>query len=243
MRPTDSIEKLLSETPVPGLEGGPHRAALKRELLDHMRTNQRPIAEAARHSGGDLSLATWTSPWRRIRRPQWIAAAVPVAIVTAILVVKQTSNRAVIAPPESAKVVVPDPPSNAGGVALQPPPRSEGSAVEGRQMLSERSLEQRVADAQVIVVATALDSTPAPPKRPGDLPESLIRFQVKRVLKGKLSDKVITTRTPTAAAEFIGKEWVILLSPEYIAGKHQFADCNSIKDESEVKAILPKDTK
>ena len=110
-------------------------------------------------------------------------------------------------------------------------------------MLRERSLEQRVADAQVIVVATALDSAPAPPKRLGDLPEVLIRFQVTRVLKGNLAAKVITTRTPTAAAEFIGKEWVIMLSPEYMAGKHQFADCNWIKAEPEVKAILSKDRK
>jgi hypothetical protein len=64
---------------------------------------------------------------------------------------------------------------------------------------------------------------------------------VKRVLKGKLSDKIITTRTPTAAAEFIGKEWVIMWSPEYVAGKHQFANCNWIKDEPDVKAILSKE--
>jgi hypothetical protein len=100
-----------------------------------------------------------------------------------------------------------------------------------------------VADAQVIVVATALDSAPAPPMRPGELPEVLIRFRVMRVLKGKLAEKVITTRTPTAADEFIGQEWVLLLSPEYMAGKHLFADCNWIKAESEVKAILSGNTK
>jgi hypothetical protein len=108
-------------------------------------------------------------------------------------------------------------------------------------MLRERTLEQRVAEAQVIVVATALDSAPAPVKRPGDLPENLIRFQVTRVLKGKLADEVITTRTPTAADEFIGKQWVLLLSPEYLAGKHQFADFNWIEAEAEVKAILSKE--
>jgi len=94
--------------------------------------------------------------------------------------------------------------------------------------------------AQVIVVATALDSAPAPVTRPGDLPENLIRFQVACVLKGKLADKFITTRTPTAAGEFIGKQWVLLLSPEFMAGKHQYADCNWIKAEAEVKAILSK---
>jgi tRNA A-37 threonylcarbamoyl transferase component Bud32 len=43
-------------------------------------------------------------------------------------------------------------------------PASNGPLTEGR---GRRSLEQRVTDAQVIVVATALDTAPAPPKRPG----------------------------------------------------------------------------
>src|SRR5207245_2949177 len=105
------------------------------------------------------------------------------------------------------------------------------------------SFEQHVADAQVIVVATALDSAPAPPQRPGDLPEVLIRFQVKRVLKGELADKIITTRTPTAADEFIGKDWVILLSPEYMAGKYQYAGHINGKLEPTVQSYLPKDKK
>jgi hypothetical protein len=243
MRPTDSIVKLLSETPVPRLKDGLHRAALKRELLAQIQTNEKPIAEEPRHSGGDLSLATGARLRRRIMRPQWIAAVAAVAVVTATFVVKQTFDRTVVAPPGSAHVATPVSPDKATGVALQPPPEGKGSATEGRRMLRERSLEQRVADAQVIVVATALDSAPAPPKRPGDLPEVMIRFRVKRVLKGNLADKVITTRTPTAAAEFIGKDWVILLSPEYMAGKHQFAECNWIKAEPEVKAILSKDAK
>jgi hypothetical protein len=106
-----------------------------------------------------------------------------------------------------------------------------------------RSLDQRVADAQVIVVGTALNSAPAPPNVPGDRPEVLIRFKVMRVLKGKLAAKEIITRTPTDAAEFIGKEWVILLSPEYVAGKHQFAGLHWIKAEPEVKAVLSKGQK
>jgi hypothetical protein len=114
--------------------------------------------------------------------------------------------------------------------------------VDERERLGERSLERRVADARVIVVATALNSAPAPPKRPGELPEVLLRFHVTRILKGNLAAEDITTRTPTAAAGFIGKEWVIMLSAEYMAGKHQYADCNSIDAEPEVKAILAKGT-
>jgi hypothetical protein len=34
-----------------------------------------------------------------------------------------------------------------------------------------------------------------------------------------------------------------MLSPEYRAGEHQFADCNWINAEPEVKAILSEDTK
>ena len=100
-----------------------------------------------------------------------------------------------------------------------------------------------MADAQVIVVATAVGSAPAPPRRPGDLPEVLLQFQVKRVLKGKLAAKVITTRTPTAAAEFIGKDWVILLAPDYMAGKHGYASHVNVKFEPTVKAILSKEKK
>jgi hypothetical protein len=100
-----------------------------------------------------------------------------------------------------------------------------------------------VADAQVIVVATALDSAPAPAKRPGDLAENLIRFQVKRVLKGELADKVITTRTPTAVGEFIGKDWIILLPSDYMAGKHQYASHVNVKLEPTVKAALARNKK
>jgi hypothetical protein len=157
----------------------------------------------------------------------------------------QIAQRNPKAPAEKA-AVEPQTPGAAGASVAGAPKRAinESLAAEKlgqhRLMLRERTLEQRVAEAQVIVVATALDAAPAPVKRPGDLPENLIRFQVARLLKGKLADKVITTRTATAADEFIGKQWVILLSPEYMAGKHQFADCNWIKAEAEVKEILSK---
>jgi hypothetical protein len=145
------------------------------------------------------------------------------------------------APPESDHVAATGPSGTAGGVAVAPLPGSNESA---RQSLGEeRSLEESVGEAQVIVVATALDFTRAAPKRPGDLPEFSIRFRVTRVLKGTLPEQVITTQTPTAADEFIGKEWVLLLSPEYVTGKHRYADCNSIEAETEVKAILSRGTK
>jgi hypothetical protein len=148
-------------------------------------------------------------------------------------------------PPEFVQVAATDPSGNGRNARVQPPPKSEDSKREGLGSLREGlgSLRQRVADARVIVVATAMDSAPAPPKRPGDLPEVLIRFQVNRVLKGDLARTEITTRTPTAAAEFIGKEWIIFLSPDYMAGKHQLASCMSSKFEPTVKSYLAKDKK
>jgi cytoskeletal protein RodZ len=244
MRPTDKIEKLLSETAVPGLKDGLHRVALKRELMAQMQSKERLLVEEPLQNDGDLALATRTNPWRRIMQPQWIAVAAVVAVVAVSVVVRLTSNRAVVAPPELAHVASSDSSGAAGAVVVQPPSTRNLSATKEpatRSLsLQRRTLEQSVAGAEVIVVATALDSAPAPPKRPGDGPEVLIRFRVARVLKGKLAEEVITTRTPTSADDFIGKEWVIMLSPEYMAGKHQFADCNWIKAEPEVKAILAK---
>ena len=141
-------------------------------------------------------------------------------------------------PPESVQVAATASSGKSADVAVQPPPRSEKVEREGLG-----SFKDRVADAQVIVVATALDSAPAPAKRPGDLPEVLIRFQVKRVLKGELAQKEVITRTPTAADEFIGKDWVILLSPDYMAGKHLYAGHINVKLEPTVKSYLPKDKK
>jgi hypothetical protein len=145
-------------------------------------------------------------------------------------------------PPEPVQVASTGSPDKAGDGAVQPPPKNAGPE---RETLREGlgSFEQRVADAQVVVVATAVDWAPAPPRRPGDQPEVLLRFRVKRVLKGQLADTVITTRTPTAADEFIGKDWVILLSPEYVAGKYQYASHVNVKLEPRVQAILTKEKK
>jgi hypothetical protein len=140
-------------------------------------------------------------------------------------------------PPESVQVAGPVSSDKVGDVAVEPPPRG---AEMKRESLRESSIEKQVADAQVIVVATALDSARAAPRRPGDRPETLLRFQVKRILKGEWANPLITTQTPTAADEFIGKDWVLLLSPDYMAGKHRYASCMTIKLEPNVTAILSK---
>jgi hypothetical protein len=143
-------------------------------------------------------------------------------------------------PPESFPVATTGSPGKGRDVAVQPAPGKEYSQ---RESLGRHGLARDVADAQAIVVATALESTPAPPNRPGDLPETLIRFRVKRVLKGKLNDREILTRTPNAAGEFIGNDWIILLSPGYMAGKYQYASHVNVMLEPTVKAILSTDKK
>jgi hypothetical protein len=109
-----------------------------------------------------------------------------------------------------------------------------------RERLGRKSLDQSVSEAQVIFVGTAMDAAPAPPKVKGDAPEHLIRYRVVRVLKGELTDKFVFTRTPTDPAEFIGRDWVVMLSPEFVAGKHNFAGTYTIKLEPDIKAAVAK---
>src|SRR5438067_2220832 len=80
MPSTNHIEKLLSETPAPRLRDGPHRVALKRELLSQMPAGENPMPK----------------PWRRIVLPTWIpvaAAAALVAVIVAIFVARQMAGR------------------------------------------------------------------------------------------------------------------------------------------------------
>jgi len=250
MRPTDNIAKLLSETPVPRVQDGVHRLALKQKLLVRMLAEETPTADEPQQYDANLPLAIRTRPWRFKMRRRWVAVAVAM-IAAAIITLKLTSDRAAIGPPESAPVARRVSSGMVGDVAIQPPPTKKeslmaagpGKRLRETSLLRRRSLEQCVADAQVIFVGTALDSAPAPPNVPSDLRENFIRFRVTRILKGNLDAEVIITRTPTAANEFIGHAWVVMLSPEYMAGKHSFAGCYGIKFEPEVKAILSKATK
>jgi hypothetical protein len=164
------------------------------------------------------------------------AAAAAVVLVGALALFLREGSR-----PGSVRVAATGSSDKTGDIAVRPEPGSAGRERPLREGLGR--FDQHVAAAQVVVVATALDSAPAPPRRPGDLPEVLLRFQVKRVLKGTLADQVITTRTSTAAGEFIGKDWVLLLSPDYMAGKYQYAECVTVTMEPTVKAILSRDKK
>src|SRR3954468_14162815 len=82
----------------------------------------------------------------------------------------------------------------APGLAAQAEPASK----EGpNDRLARKSLDEAVAEAEVIRVGTALDAAPAPPKAKGDAPEHLIRYRVVRVIKGELTDRFVFVRTPT----------------------------------------------
>ena len=248
MHAAHDIEKLLSETPAPGVKAGLHRMILKQELLARLQMKEEPVHEESECRAGKSSSAFRTRPWFLNLRPGWIAAAsaaAAVVVAAAIFAVKPTAGRTAVQPPDSPNVAARDSPETAGP-AIQPAPSDNRSAPEegeGRRLAQRRSLAQCVADAQAIVVAAALDSAPAPAKRPGDPPENAIRFRAARTLKGALAGTEITVRTPTAAAELIGKDWVLLLSPEYLAGKTPYAGCYSIRVESEVAAILEKTVK
>jgi hypothetical protein len=209
------------------------------QAFQRMTTPERPsdadVLAAAMHQG-DLSLPSYIHvPSKRKYRMHLIVSCTAAAVLLFGGLALYLRNSS---PPESVQVAATTSSDKAEDVAVQPRPRNEKVEREGL-----RSFKDRVAEAQVIVVATALDSATAPPKRPGDLPEVLIRFQVKRILKGELDQEEVVTRTPTAADEFIGKDWIIMLSPDYMAGKHEYASHTNIKLEPTVKSYLPKDKK
>ena len=113
------------------------------------------------------------------------------------------------------------------------------------QSLRRRSLNDSVGEAEAIVIASALKFDPAPPMRPGDAREHYITFIVSDVLKGDLADDTIVIRMPTDPQEFftdpkefVDKEWVVMLSPEYLDGVHEFAGLYTIKLEPEIRRIL-----
>ena len=131
-------------------------------------------------------------------------------------------------------------PASGGGVAIMPGP-TDGNLKPRQASTRSLSLEEMVDKSNVVVVATFLDAAAsAKPKQPGDLPESSMRFRVARILKGKLENKTVTVQRPSwpGVNELAGKEWILVLSPEYIAGKHLYAALFSIEEEPKIRANL-----
>src|SRR6185369_263513 len=146
---------------------------------------------------------------------------------------------AVTKAPNQARTVLADPPA-----ALNRAPKADLSAA-----LPVPRLEDRVMESPVVVVATAESFSPAPPPTiPGDTPEVLIQFKVKRVLKGKYAAKTFTTRLSNEkiagrdqVSQIVGKDWVACLSSNFLAGKSQSAPLTSAEFEKRYKDIIAKE--
>jgi hypothetical protein len=141
-------------------------------------------------------------------------------------------------PPESDQVNAPTSPDRPGDVAVQTPSTSEKP-----ESLAVPSRKEQVKESQVIVVATGLDWAPAPPEVPGDSPEVYIRWKVKRALKGEMEKKEFTTRTSTPVADWIDKDWIVFLTPDFMAGKHRLAAYLHIDFEMLVMRLLADEKK
>ena len=185
--------------------------------------------------------------WRTTMTHKYAVLGVAAACVVAVTITLVLANR----PPDKSSdaqaqraanhpVVPPAPQANGGSVALA---RRPGDSPLSSKLLTHRSLKDMVADAKVIVVATVLHSTPVPPKQPGDAAEVAIRWKVARILKGDLRTEEIITQTPGAGVgagvgELANKEWILLLSPEFLAGKYPYAGILNVKEEPNVRSIV-----
>jgi hypothetical protein len=172
--------------------------------------------------------------------------------------------------PEPVPVAVTDPAGQAGGMLADPPrarlrrtsesasrgqagagladpPREENRVEKARRSSAAvDSLENRLKESPVIVVAAAKSSALAPPPTiPGDSRDVLIEFTVKRVLKGKLAAKVITVRmsVPPRPDQIVGQDWVVWLSHAYLAGKSQSAPLSTAEFEAKFKEMIAKEKK
>jgi hypothetical protein len=154
--------------------------------------------------------------------------------------------------PPPAAIAVTEAPGNSRASLADPPaalnraPKADLSAA-----LPVPRLEDTVKESPVVVVATAESFTPAPPSKiPGDTPEVLIQFKVKRVLKGKYAAKTFTTRLSNEkiagrdqVSQIVGKDWVVCLTPNFLAGKSQSAPLTSADFEKRFKEIIANEMK
>jgi len=154
--------------------------------------------------------------------------------------------------PPPAAIAVTEAPGNSRASLADPPaalnraPKADLSAA-----LPVPRLEDTVKQSPVVVVATAESFTPAPPSTiPGDTPQVLIQFKVKRVLKGKYAAKTFTTRQSNTkiagrdqVSQIVGKDWVVCLSSKFLAGETQSAPLTSADFEKRYKDIIAKEMK
>ena len=154
--------------------------------------------------------------------------------------------------PEPVPVAVTKAPGQARASLADPPAALNRAPKADLSALPVPRLEDTVKQSPVVVVATAESFSPAPPppKIPGDTPEVLIQFKVKRILKGKYAAKTFTTRLSNEkiagrdqVSQIVGKDWVACLSPNFLAGKSQSAPLTSTDFEALFKDIIAKEMK
>ena len=153
--------------------------------------------------------------------------------------------------PQPVPIAVTKAPGQARAVLADLPREENRVPKEDHSALPVPPLEERVKESPVVVVATAESfSPPPPPTIPGDTPEVLIQFKVKRVLKGKYAAKTFTTRMSNEkiagrdqVSQIVGKDWVACLSPNFLAGKSQSASLTSADFEARFKDIIAKEMK
>jgi|GEM_PF-5712563 hypothetical protein len=153
--------------------------------------------------------------------------------------------------PEPVPVAVTKAPGQSQASLADPPAALNRAPKEDLGALPVPRLEDTVKESQVVVVATAESFSPAPPSKiPGDTPEVLIQFKVKRVLKGKYAAKTFTTRLSNEkiagrdqVSQIVGKDWVACLSSNFLAGKSQSAPLTSAEFEKRYKDIIAKEMK
>lgn len=265
----EQLETQLRARSLPGLSAEAQRrllADLALAALDH----DNPPTEAT--TDQILPIATRThrqTIWRTMITHRYAAACVAVIICTAIagplIVAHRTaddddsdlalhrSSPTVVAHGSSAngKSIAEAQPSDTDlatqHLALEPledvlkgPPTS---SLLQLQPLRTRSNEETVAAAEVIVVATFMDSTPAKSNGPGDETEAFLRFRVVRILKGELDKKTVTVWHRFTAGRNVndlvreGEESILVLTPEFMAGS-PYAWIAPIELEPEFRAIL-----
>ena len=153
--------------------------------------------------------------------------------------------------PEPVPVAVTEAPGQARAVLADSPREENRVPKEDHSSLPIPRLEDNVKQSPVVVVAAAESFSPAPPSKiPGDTPEVLIQFKVKRVLKGKYAAKTFTTRLSNEkiagrdqVGQIVGKDWVACLSPNFLAGKSQSAPLTSADFEKRFKDIIANEKK
>jgi hypothetical protein len=211
------------------------------QVLEHLPTGANGRLEPARQSAA--------SPGKFHRYLVAASIAAVVVITGGVVVIlrpptpRQPPKNETVASAPRPPAVAPTPDHGGSPVAVAAPrddsPQRAPAALP--HAAANMTLARAVANAQVIVVGKALGGEVVAPKRQGDLSEYGVRYQVERVLKGKLRDETIVTRTPTSPDEFIGKEWILVLSPEFIAGTNPYAAWTTratAETEANVKNLL-----